>query len=41
MSWSRDEAARRLVIVYTCDLDADEAWILTVEDATAATNFRA
>jgi hypothetical protein len=32
------------VIVYACDLDADEVWILTVEDArssTAATHFRA
>jgi plasmid stabilization system protein ParE len=35
---------RWLVVVYSYELDADEVWILTVEDArssTAATNFRA
>jgi plasmid stabilization system protein ParE len=35
---------RWFVIVYSYDLDADEVWILTVEDArssTAATNLRA
>jgi plasmid stabilization system protein ParE len=34
---------RWLVIVYSYDLDADEVWILTVEDArssAAVTNFR-
>lgn len=35
---------RWLVVVYSYELDADEVWILTVEDArssTAATSFRA
>ncbi|HEX4678192.1 MAG TPA: hypothetical protein VH210_03150 [Gaiellaceae bacterium] len=35
---------RWLVIVYSHDLDADEVWILTVEDArssTAVTSLRA
>jgi plasmid stabilization system protein ParE len=35
---------RWLVVVYAYDLDSDEVWILTVEDArssTAATSFRA